>query len=126
MIETWTATLTRYLAACERRDAEAIAACFAQDARIVDPSGEQRRVEGIKAYFTAIYAILAELSFKTGPVSWCGASCAVAWEGAACKHDGSRLSYKGIDVFTFEPRGLISELWAFWTPGDLGVSDNLE
>jgi len=121
-----TEMLQRYLAACERRDIQDIAACFAPDAVIRDPLGEQAGLANIRAYFESIYADLASLAFQTGPVSWCGASCAVSWKGQAQRHDGTQLIYEGIDVFTFDDDHRIAKLWAFWIPDDLLGSDNIK
>jgi ketosteroid isomerase-like protein len=117
------AMLSRYLAACQALGTEAIAACFSPAAVVRDPTGRFDGRPAIAAYFNGIYAELDELRFETGPVSWCGASCALSWQGAARRKDGEALSYSGIDVFTFDEDGAITELWAFWTPEELLTSD---
>lgn len=112
-------TLNRYLAACEARDVVAISACFATNSRICDPTGEFDGIDAVREYFGTIYADLAKLSFETRSVFWCKASCAVEWEGQAIRHTGTKLTYRGIDVFTFTEKAQIALLWAFWTPDDL-------
>ena len=77
------------------------------------------------AYFHSIYSELASLVSETGPVSWCGQSCAVSWTGKAERKDGSAAAYSGIDVFTFSADGCIDQLWAFWAPEELLASDNV-
>jgi hypothetical protein len=120
------AKLRTYLAACERREVAAIAACFEESARVMDPLGEQNGTDAIRQYFESIYKDLASLSFETGPVCWCGASCAVSWKGSGRRHDGSAVAYQGLDVFTFSPDHQIRELWAFWAPEELLGSHSLE
>lgn len=112
-------TLDRYLTACEALDVSLISACFNESAVVVDPLGDYRGRTNIHAYFEKIYAELAELSFETGTTHWRGAACAIAWKGNAKQKDGTRLSYAGIDVFTFGEDGLIAELSAFWAPDSL-------
>lgn len=119
MKDRWTSILQRYLAACERRDIADVTACFASDATILDPLGEQIGTAAIRDYFQRIYADLAALSFETGPISWCDSSCAVSWKGQAWRHDGTSLTYQGVDVFTFDQDAWIAKLWAFWLPEDL-------
>jgi hypothetical protein len=119
------AMLGTYLAACESRDTASITACFEASARVVDPLGEQSGRDAIRQYFETIYKELAALSFETGPVCWCGPSCAVSWKGRGRRHDGSSVAYEGVDVFTFGPDHRIRELWAFWVPQDLLGSDSL-
>ena len=117
--------LRAYLAGCERRDISAITACFEEGARVVDPLGEQNGTDAIRQYFESIYKDLAALSFETGPVCWCGLSCAVSWKGSGRRHDGSSVAYEGVDVFTFGPDHQIRELWAFWAPQDLLGPDSI-
>jgi ketosteroid isomerase-like protein len=118
-------TLSAYLAACEARDPDKISAHFCEDARVIDPLGDYKGIDAIRAYFTTIYADLTELVFETGPISWCANSCAVTWAGKARRADGSTATYSGIDVFSFGENQLISQLWAFWTPEQLLSSDNV-
>jgi hypothetical protein len=122
-VEARLETLRIYLAACERREIPAIAACFEPRAKVVDPLGKQNGLGAIRRYFTSIYKELAKLSFETGPVCWCGPSCAVSWKGTGVRHDGSSIFYEGIDIFTFGPTNRIRELGAFWVPDDLLGSD---
>ncbi len=117
--------LGTYLAACESREIASIAKCFEENGRVVDPLGEQNGTDAIRQYFEGIYKELTALSFETGPVCWCGQSCAVSWKGRGRRHDGSSVAYEGVDVFTFGSDHRIRELWAFWAPQDLLGSDSL-
>jgi ketosteroid isomerase-like protein len=114
------AMLQRYLSACESRDPDVIADCFSEDALVRDPANEQiRGRDAIHRYFAEIYGDLSTLSFRCSPLYWCRNSTAVRWEGSATRKNGTRLSYEGIDVFSFGPDGQIDEMWAFWSPADL-------
>jgi hypothetical protein len=112
-------TLTLFLQACETREPDAILACFERGARMVDPLGTYEGHKAIRGYFEAIYKELASLSFETGPVCWNGTSCAVSWKGGGRRHDGSAVSYQGVDVFSFGRGRRLTTLWAFWAPEEL-------
>jgi hypothetical protein len=116
--------LGTYLAACERRDIVSITACFEESARVVDPLGEQKGTDAIRQYFEGIYKELAALSFETGPVCWCGQSCAVSWKGRGRRHDGSSVAYEGSGRIHLRVRPSHSGALGFWAPQDLLGSDS--
>lgn len=113
------ALLTRYLAACESRDLDAIGACFARHAVVQDPTSPRTRGRRqIRAYFAALYDDLADLSLQTSPLYWQGDAIACHWQGVARRTTGEVITYEGVDVFHFSRAPLIARLQAFWDPKD--------
>lgn len=113
------ALLHRYLAACQRRDVDAIVACFAPRAAVRDPtSPEAQGRAAIARYFRALYDDLEALELTSSPLYWQGGSVACHWRGAARRRDGTEIAYEGIDVFEFTDVPLIARMQAFWDPKD--------
>jgi len=111
--------LSRYIAACQCLELDAIVGCFAPRAVVIDPTAPRICGRGpIKAYFRLLYQDLGSLRLTTSPLYWQGAEIACRWQGIARRKDGEVIAYEGIDVFRLGPGPLISRMQAFWDPKD--------
>jgi steroid delta-isomerase len=106
----------RYVDLVSAGKAQEIAALYAQDATLEDPIGAplQRGREVIhKFYAASAGAVKLTLS---GPVRVCGREAAAPMLATLGGAAGPRAYIDIIDVMTFDERGLITSMRAFWSP----------
>lgn len=126
-LETAQAAIATYFAATRigaspDQKAEAMTACFAEDAVTYDPvegpplaSQAERRV-----FFAEIASLFAEVGLTEEFVSVHrteeGAIAAVRWTGRGICLAGQVFTFEGIDVFEINLAGKIQSLRAYWNP----------
>lgn len=112
--------LQQYLDGFNRGDAEMIISLFAEDARIEDPVGGGRVVEGkeaIAAFYRQGVEIVERLELDTPIRGSHGRSAAMAFT-IHMEMASRSTTIRAIDVMTFDDAGKIVDLKAYHGPGD--------
>lgn len=115
------AVLQAYLDGFNRGDAESLISLFAEDARIEDPVGGGRIVEGkeaIAAFYRRAVELVEKLELDTPIRGSHGRSAAMAFT-IHLEREGERTLIRAIDVMTFDESGRIVEMKAYHGPGDV-------
>ncbi len=112
-----------YVAAVNGRDPDALAALFAEDALQADPASAPPNVgrDAIRAFFAASIGASRAWTFTAGRVHTCADHAAIDFR-IEIDLDGAVTTIAGIEVFTFEPGGLIRSVHAYWDDADVTVS----
>ena len=115
------AAVDRYLAAVADGTAEEIAACYAPDATVEDPAGSEPH-RG-RAAITRFYAQLDGLRRETRLLTIRVAGDAAVFHFLVrTKLPGQVVEVEPIDLMTFDERGQITSMRAFWSEADMRVS----
>lgn len=114
------ALVDRYCAAVTARDAAAIAALFAEDAVQRDPVSAPANVgrDAIRTFFQAAVDASAATTFQALAVHTAGDHVAIDFRIAVSLEAGT-MTIAGIEVFTVDADGLISEVTAYWDDADV-------
>lgn len=110
-----------YAAAHSRSDAEAIGRLFAENAVVTDPIDQPSHVgrSDIVEFFAMTHQIGDGLDLRiTGPIRAVGNFGAVPLQAVTTVGD-DRFVVDIIDVFTFDDDGLIIDMKAYWSSGDV-------
>ena len=112
----------RYVELLSAHDADGIAALYADDAIVEDPAGATPLVgrEAIAAFYRSAIERVKPTVVLTGPVR----VLADGHAGAAPlqsrgQRDGREVTLDIIDVFTFDERGAITSMRAYWGPANV-------
>lgn len=114
-----------YAAAHSAKDADAVAALFAESAVVADPVDQPEMVgrEAVRQFFAGTHQGTDEFELSvTGAIRAVDRFAAVPLK-AITKMGDTRLEIEIIDVFTFDDDGLISDMRAYWTPSDIRQID---
>lgn len=108
-----------YVEAFAHGDAELAVAIFAADASVEDPIGTAPHVgsEAIRAFYTASMATGATLHL-TGPVRVAAAHAAFAMQ-VRLNWQGQDMAIDVIDTFAFDEAGKVTEMKAYFGPGNM-------
>ena len=112
-------TVNAYVAAFDRCDANAVAALYAPDGVVRDPVGSEPIIgrQAIQAFYERSMATGAKLALN-GPVRTVQDVCAFAFEVLlTLPHGEGRIDV--IDIFEFNPDGLIQQMTAYWGPNNM-------
>lgn len=114
--EEMLATVSDYVRGFAAGNAEAIINLFSPTATVEDPVGSpiHRGAQAIRSFYSASVATGAKLTLH-GPVRTAGRSAAFAFS-VEVSLDGARRRIDVIDTFTFDDKGKIVEMRAFWGP----------
>ena len=112
-------TINRYAAAWAAGEREAWLDTFAPDALQEDPIGEGIRrgraaIGGFWDEAMSGYRSLAILPRDVVVVVAGGLEAAMVWTIEAVTHDGSLVTFDGVDTFAFDEVGLITSVRAYW------------
>jgi len=113
------ATVHAYVDGFARADAEAIAELFADNATVEDPVGTP--IKAGKAEILEFY----RFSMSTGAKLELLGDPRCAGDGVAfpfavkLNHDGAQMVIEVIDTFRFDDAGKVTEMRAFWGPGNV-------
>ncbi len=119
------ATLQAYIDNFNVHDGAALAALFADDARIEDPVGGARIVAGreaIDAFYAGAVGVVERLELVAPIRASHGAAAAMAFD-IHLNHDGDRRVISAIDVMTFDDEGRVEDMKAYHGPGDSRPAD---
>ena len=102
-------------------DAEAWVATFAPDATNYDPVGAPPTVghDALRQFFAAIAGAFKTVALTEDHVFIAGDGAAVKWTGTGTGKNGRDVRFEGIDVFEFNPEGLIQTMRAYWNPAEV-------
>lgn len=109
-----------YARAMSTRDAQAVAALFAEDGRRTDPHGSATDT-GRSAIRTAVETVFKgqdEVTFEITQLHTAASTAAFTFTYTAVSTAGT-LILKGIDVLTVDETGAITDLVAYWGRDDV-------
>ncbi len=113
------AAFEQYVALLTARDADGIAALYAEDATVEDPAGSEPLVgrEAIRNFYRAAIARVQPTVALTGPVRILadGRAGAAPLQSRGVR-DGRTVTLDIIDVFTFDDDGRVTSMRAYWGP----------
>jgi steroid delta-isomerase len=129
-VEMAQAAIAAYFAASRTmvsptQKAEAMTACFAEDAVSYDPVEAPPLASQVErqAFFAGMASLFAEVGLTEEFVSVHrareGAIAAVKWTGKGIGLARQSLTFEGIDVFEINSAGKIQSLKAYWNPAAL-------
>ena len=113
------ATVHAYVQGFADADPAAIADLFAEDATIEDPVGTPIKAGkvAIREFYTFSTTTGAKLELLGDPRC---AGDSVAFPFAVkLNHDGAQMVIEVIDTFRFDDAGKVTEMRAFWGPGNV-------
>lgn len=113
------AAVHAYVAAFEAGDPDVAAAIFAEDAVVEDPIGTEPTVgkAAIRQFYAQSMATGAKLHL-TGPVRVAAAHAAFAMQ-VRLHWDGKDMAIDVIDTFAFNEAGKVTEMKAYFGPGNM-------
>lgn len=114
-----------YFEATQSGDADVWANCFAEDAVVEDPVGQPplRSPKAIRAQGVQFIEAFQEVGLYADMIHVAGNRAAATWTGRGTTKDGRRVTFEGIDVFTFDDEGRIAHMLGFWDPEDMHSAD---
>ena len=114
------ARVATYVDTINRRDPEAIAALFSDDAVQADPASNPPNVgrAAIATFFENSIAASDSWTFTAKAVHTCASHVAIDFEIRVLTA-GSTMVIDGIEVFTADDDGLFSSVNAYWDEADL-------
>ncbi|TVZ02199.1 steroid delta-isomerase [Trebonia kvetii] len=115
------AAVLRYLAAVAGGSASEIAACYAPDATVEDPAGSEphRGRAAIAQFYSPLEAAARETKLLTLRIA---GGAAVFHFLVRTKLPDQTVDVEPIDLMTFDSRGLITSMRAFWSESDVRVT----
>ena len=113
------AALQKYIDAFGARDADALAALFADDATIEDPVGSEvlRGKEAIAAFYRRAVQVVTHMALSAPIRGSHGNAAAMAFD-FEMNLKGRKVRTSAIDVMEFDDAGRIKTMRAYWGPGD--------
>lgn len=111
------AVVDDYLASFPKKDRDAFLACFADDAKHVDPVPSPPNVgkEAIGQFWDNIVAMADKLEPELERVNVCGSQAAVVFTMNA-RSDGGGSAIDIVDILDVNDDGKIAALHAYWDP----------
>ena len=112
--------MVAYVDAVNRRDPEAIAGLFSEDAVHADPVSNPPNVgrTAIATFFENGIAASDSWTFTAKAVHTCAANVAIDFE-ISLETGGSTMTIEGIEVFTTDADGVFTSVHAYWDNADL-------
>lgn len=109
-----------YAASVGKADREAIVACFAEDAEVVDPYPAPAVTghDGIRGFWDRVLSMGTPQSFEVEHIAVTADKAAFLFS-LAVDVGGSPFGVRGFDVVRVDDAGLIAELTAYWDPGSM-------
>jgi ketosteroid isomerase-like protein len=110
------AAVSDYFAAVNALDRVAYLACFSSDVRLRDPYGGPVRlgVEGLHRFFDGMEATWTSFLMTPEGDYRAGERVAVPWQARATARNGKTARFAGVNVFTLDQEGKISQLDGYW------------
>jgi steroid Delta-isomerase len=115
------AAVNAYGAAYASRDRATFLALFSADAVQVDPKPAPANVghEAIGGFFDNAMNMAPDLTLFVDRTIVCGDQAAVNFHVEATM-GGAKMGFSGIDIFTVNDDGQITEITAYWDPATMG------
>jgi steroid delta-isomerase len=111
-----------YVEAVNSRQADRVAALFAEDAVMADPVSNPAKVgrAAVAAFFADGIGASDSWAFSAEKVHTCADHVAVDFR-IAVETGGSTMTIQGIEVFVVDEDGLFTSLHAYWDEADLTI-----
>lgn len=111
-----TSTISNYFAALNEMDREAYLACFNLKAILLDPYGRRplHGTNGLNIFMDDFERTWAHFQIKPGEQYASGDRVAVSWTAKGTTRPGKTADFSGINVFTLNDDGLITQLEGYW------------
>lgn len=105
-----------YFAAASNLDRTAYLACFSADAVVHDPYGGRawQGHEGLAKFFSGMERTWASFTMTPGASFVSGDRLATTWTAHGTSKNDKQATFSGINVFTVNESGLITQLEAYW------------
>lgn len=105
-----------YFAALNGLDREAYLACFAENALLQDPYGGRplQGTTGLHKFMDGMERTWASFQMTPGDAHAAGDRVAIPWRCTAVAKSGKTAHFAGVNVFTIDESGLISQLDGYW------------
>jgi ketosteroid isomerase-like protein len=105
-----------YFDAISGIDRQAYLACFSHDAIVLDPYGGRplQGIDGLNKFMDGMERTWSGFTMKPGESFASGARVAVNWTAVATAKTGRTAEFAGINVFTMDDNGLVSQLEGYW------------
>jgi ketosteroid isomerase-like protein len=115
------ALVERYVARFNAGARDAWVALFSNEATQHDPVGEppRRGRAEVAAWWERAVAPYDEIQIEARRISVNGNEAALSWTIIE-RHEGKQRSFEGVDIITFDARGLIVEVRAYWDRASIG------
>ncbi|MBP8003004.1 MAG: nuclear transport factor 2 family protein [Chloroflexi bacterium] len=106
----------RYFAAVSRLDRALYLACFSPEATVHDPYGGRpwQGHEALGKFFAGMERTWTTFSMTPGEPFISGNRLATTWTAQGTSKTGKTATFAGINIFTLNEEGLISQLEAYW------------
>lgn len=115
------AAMQQYIDGFNQKDAKIIISLFADNAKIEDPVGGGKMVEGktaITSFYESAVPLVDKLELAT-PIRGSHSNFAAMAFTICMKMDGKPIQINAIDVMTFNDAGEIIDMKAYHGPGDV-------
>lgn len=115
------AVLQLYVDSFNKGDAETIISLFAEDAKVEDPVGGGKVIEGkkdIALFFQKVVKLIKKIELDTPIRGSQGLAAAMAFT-LHMERKGKKTIIQVIDVMTFNESGEITEMKAYFGPSDI-------
>ncbi len=109
-------TISNYFRALSDLDREGYLACFAPDATVMDPYGGRplHGTDGLNKFMDGMERTWVAFEMVPGEAFAAGDRVAVSWKAKATAKSGKTAEFAGINVFTLNEDGLITQLEGYW------------
>ncbi|MFA5668955.1 MAG: nuclear transport factor 2 family protein [Balneolaceae bacterium] len=117
------AAMQQYIDGFNKKDADVLISLFADDAKIEDPVGGGRIVEGreaITSFYERAVTLVDKIELNT-PIRGSHSNCAAMAFTIYMTIKDKPMIINAIDVMTFNEAGLIIDMKAYHGPSDLMV-----
>ncbi len=106
----------RYFQALSELDRDAYLSCFSTEVDLFDPYGGKpfKGREGLVKWFATMERTWSEFSMKPVTQFTSGDRVAIQWQAKGSSDSGKKAEFSGINVFTVDRSGLITQLEGYW------------
>ncbi len=106
----------KYFAALNALDRAAYVACFSEDALLRDPYGARplQGTTGLHKFMDGMERTWESFQITPGDSYAAGNRVAIPWRCVATARSGKVAEFAGVNVFTIDENGLISQLDGYW------------
>ncbi len=111
----------RYFQALSEIDREDYLSCFSTDAGLFDPYGGKpfKGHEGLAKWFASMERTWSKFTMKPVAQYISGDRLAIQWQATGRAGSGKIANFSGINVFTMDKSGLITQLEGYWDMGSM-------
>jgi steroid delta-isomerase-like uncharacterized protein len=106
----------RYFQALSDLDRDAYLSCFSTDVDLFDPYGGKpfKGHEGLVKWFSGMERTWTEFSMKPVASYISSDRIAIQWQAKGRAGSGKVANFSGINVFTVDKSGLVTQLEGYW------------